>query len=838
MLSVERHASEARGERGGAHDVALPGGDWRVWRTVALRGAGFAASLPLALSGDRAAASADRLLEAEAVVKRWEGAALAELATASGAGDVETLRARRAARRKLRKGIVRAEGSESERALTHALEQRAAAQAAFVAMYDADVAAAEEQLRAIASDPRLEEALLWQNHQAVRVALRRVSERHGSPKDRRNAEAFIAMKVQRYSVKNDTVGFFGPLGWASITDAPHAIDVVPGPDLLEHRQVYFEGWCIDALAAALDARPGIRPWTAPRRKAGVWMDTERVYAPLMGPVATTYGERKVLAACEGARTAAEIARSLLADAGSGFRAEAEIFDILHRLVSRNLVAWRLEVAPQLHPEVDLASRIDRIGDAAVRATCREALDALVAARDGAAAAVGRPAELEARLEHLEHTFTRVTGVPPTRRAGETYAARGLVYEDCRRAGDVTLGREFLSRVGPALSTVLDGAQWVAAEMARVANGHFRRCQAELRKTGGNAVDGHLFYSYVRAKAAETIPLLATEIGRRFQERWQSILGVDYAERRCWRPISEVAARARDVFAPAGPSWSQAEYISPDLMVAARGADALRRGEFHCVLGEVHGTNTLMTSALFAQHPWPAETIAAIAAETRHETYVHTQQTKQEWIARANLLAIPPTFWRYEYGDDLPSLPAHRSLPAAMLVAVDRGDVIRMRARDGSVEFDALEIFGHGLCLELHRILGQLAPAVPHVPRVTIGDLTISRERWSVTASEIAWPEQGGRAAAFVAIREWASRHGLPRHVFYKSPTERKPCYLDLDSPIYVNVFAKTLRHLDPDAPVRIVEMLPRIDETWLVDINGTTYTSELRLVARRPGSRP
>src|SRR5438105_2435638 len=48
------------------HLVELPGGEWALWRWVALRGAGFPADGVLRLSAPAAAAAADLLLLAEA----------------------------------------------------------------------------------------------------------------------------------------------------------------------------------------------------------------------------------------------------------------------------------------------------------------------------------------------------------------------------------------------------------------------------------------------------------------------------------------------------------------------------------------------------------------------------------------------------------------------------------------------------------------------------------------------------------------------------------------------------------------------------------------------------
>jgi hypothetical protein len=79
-------------------------------------------------------------------------------------------------------------------------------------------------------------------------------------------------------------------------------------------------------------------------------------------------------------------------------------------------------------------------------------------------------------------------------------------------------------------------------------------------------------------------------------------------------------------------------------------------------------------------------------------------------------------------------------------------------------------------------------------------------------------------------------HDLPRFVFVKLPVEVKPFYLDFDSPVYVEIFAKMVRrmvasHRAKDE-VTISEMLPAPGQFWLTDADGHAYTSELRMVVR------
>ncbi|MGH9968801.1 MAG: lantibiotic dehydratase, partial [Pyrinomonadaceae bacterium] len=88
---------------------------------------------------------------------------------------------------------------------------------------------------------------------------------------------------------------------------------------------------------------------------------------------------------------------------------------------------------------------------------------------------------------------------------------------------------------------------------------------------------------------------------------------------------------------------------------------------------------------------------------------------------------------------------------------------------------------------------------------------------------------------FVAARRWQREFDLPRFLFAKSPVERKPFYIDLDSPILINLFARVIRHTkecdQPDPIITVMEMFPTHDELWLPDAAGNRYTSELRMVA-------
>jgi hypothetical protein len=263
-----------------------------------------------------------------------------------------------------------------------------------------------------------------------------------------------------------------------------------------------------------------------------------------------------------------------------------------------------------------------------------------------------------------------------------------------------------------------------------------------------------------------------------------------------------------------------------------------------VIGDIELVDLVEVDAASAERPGEGPAVAvdnppildalerAVELDTRDDIVIIGQVSPSAWLSRLNV-SVPPTVWRYERGDGLPNRPACRSLAAGMLVAVDDGGAIVLRARDGRIAFDAYELFALALHGDIGGLLADWLPAAPHLPRITVGDLTIARERWHVTPDELAPLMERDRCARFARIREWAQRHGLPQCVFYKLPSEKKPCYLDLDSVAYVDVFCKLIARLAPTDRLRVVEMLPGLGDAWLTDASGQHYTSELRMVVRR-----
>lgn len=213
------------------HLIALPDISWAFWGWSGLRGAGFPASLALQLAMPTCAAAADLLLEREAGAEEARTRAFILLSDAVKDAQGETRLLLIEARRQIKYGklpaLVGEHGDRTDRhfilslstetqasldRLQVAYAGREQARAELRAQFDRATEQTLQVLTEIAKTERFQEAVTWQNRQAVRDGIKSFLNKsivaNPSSKQRENSQ-LIAKYVQRYCTKNDTIGFFG-----------------------------------------------------------------------------------------------------------------------------------------------------------------------------------------------------------------------------------------------------------------------------------------------------------------------------------------------------------------------------------------------------------------------------------------------------------------------------------------------------------------------------------------------------------------------------------------------------------------------------------------------------
>ncbi|MEW2538555.1 thioesterase domain-containing protein [Micromonospora chalcea] len=763
-----------RGTAGAAHRVPLGDTGWSVWRDAVLRTTGFPADGLELFSAPRAATAADELL-----------------ATGAGADRFD---------------------KEFEEAL------RSGAQ----------------RFTALAADPLLREAVTWQNRGALVAfdGLVRGGADAARNVRRRDRERALLKYWQRYCGKNETVGFFGPSCWVTVDPAqPEVARVNPGDRLTRRRWVWFESWALTAYADRIGADLAVRRWWPPMLRPHLAVRDRAVLRPGRPPLTLTPVEAALLRAADGRRPAAD----LVADPAIGLRRPEDGYALLDRLVERELITWDAALPVSPDAERVLADRIEAIGDEPARAAARAGFDRLRAARDEVAAAAGDAERLRAALDALDATFTELTGVPAVRRAGQMYAGRTVCYEDSARDLDVVFGAPLLAELAAPLDVLLRAARWLANALARAYLDVLRGLYEELRAESGAPVPladlWFLAQGMFWGDGERPVDAVAAE----FAARWSGLFGLDTLP----AGSTDVRLRAADladridaVFPGAGPEWSNAAIHSPDLQICASDADALRRGDYTVVLGELHAAWSSFDCAVFTpSHPDVERLRDALAADLgqRRVRLLFPADWPRRTSRTAESLTGPTD--RHLAFLDAPGADPARVLPTVDLVVDDIDGELVATASDGQ-RWPLTEIFAEPF--SAHAVDGfKLVAAAPYTPRITVDRLVLARQTWRTTVGASGLAVPNGERERFLAVRDWRRRLGLPEQVYVKFGTETKPCFVDLSAPAFATTLCAMARaaRVDggDDVSFTVSEMLPAPEQAWVPDGQGRRYFSELRL---------
>ncbi|MEU3451058.1 lantibiotic dehydratase [Streptomyces thermolilacinus] len=760
--------------------VPLPGGRWRLWEQFALRGPGFPADGVLRLAPAGLAEAADKF-----------------------AGDDTAFPA------------------PDDREWTD-----------FAGLFARAAVETAHHLQDIARTPAFREAVAWQNRpvltSGVAPFLAWTPTAAGRTSMPRQREELVAHYWQRFCVKNDTIGFFGPVGWGRWDLGRRDIAVDPGEGLIAATEVYFAGWAIDALAARIDADPALREWVAPRRVPFVRVSGAEVTVP--GRPARSVGAdaAAVLGLCDGVRPVRDIRAALPG---------VDVPAVLADLVARRWVVWKLEVPAGARPERALRAWLDGVGDAEARGRWLAALDTLERGRDRVRAAEGAD-DVVAALTELEGEFAALTETAAVReKSAGTAPCRAVVYADCRRAATVRAGRAVHEALAP-LEPLLTGSAWLTARLADTVMAEARGVYERLAEDG--PVDLASFWFACMPVLHGTARARADALQREFCDRWASVLAVPPGARRVHRSLADITGPVAEHFgtgggAPPGAGWTAARYVSPDVMVAATGVDAVDRGDFELVLGELHlAANTLGASLFVHQHPDPRELVRLTDRDHPRPRLMPLlpKEHRSRLSARTRHALVRPDDYHVALVDLTSGAGRPRTVLSADVTVTERDGELVVVLPDGA-RFPAVDVFAHvltTLAMDLFRIL----PEDGHTPRVTVDRLVVARETWRLPGPDLDFADEKDEARRFVRARRWRARHGLPRYVFVVLPTEPRPFYVDFDSPVYVNILAKAVRRMvrkEPDGRAVVTEMLPTPEQAWLTDDQGRSYTSELRFVA-------
>ncbi|HUS65347.1 MAG TPA: hypothetical protein VMZ28_12420 [Kofleriaceae bacterium] len=694
-----------------------------------------------------------------------------------------------------------------------AVAARASLRARLDAAVGPELAAARERLHARMGDARVRGAIRMSAPAADVMFERMRAEGAAAPRASRmrQREVEATLFLQRLCARNETIARHGPLAWGRVAPCAGAMRVA-GDGRIAARLVAFEDWAVRAVARAIEVDPALRSDLPLAIAPTCWLEGDVLHYPLGRRRALPPPAVKLLEHAPGRRE-----RDLVAPGG-----DPATRDALAALERAGVVTRGLPLPTGVsHPEDALRGALARLPPSPARDGWLRELDDLRALRDAFAAAADE-AERAPLLAALAASFERITGAPPARQGG---AARALLREDCQVDLDVVMSPATCDRLSRALAPLVELCRWIARDVAGGLAARYRDIHAAL---GGGAVDAVAFAHAARAVEQEEGVVAATR--GRVAAAWAAVLRDGGAAPERHVDDAQLAGVLAALPAPlhAGPFPGEHAH-APDLLLEARGRDALERGDLRVVLGEIH------KAVYYEAHPVGlpfcpdrAGVVARLAAHADPAAPrlmdAPEHHTSRSWVLPEEAVldvAVPGTCGRRP----------ERSAPLAAFVVRDEDGTLWLERRDGRTRGPLLGAMQNLLLHWCDRIPPVPAPPGDHLPRLCAGDLVMRRRTWRLEAAALAGlsaaaapPDMLLAAAALRAARD------LPARIYARSPGEPKPVFVDLEAVHGCELLARLARQ----APrLEVTECLPDADGLWL-ELDGERHTSELRLTYALP----
>ena len=636
----------------------------------------------------------------------------------------------------------------------------------------------------------------------------------------RERERHLLLYLQRVAAKNDTFSEFGPSAWGKVTQRGHALSFDSRPGIAR-REAFFERWTAQTLAASMNSDPEIFPELCPRvNPNGLLFDSTFLLTDTSEPVAVSPDDVALLARCHGQtpvhalgasdeRIRDLISKKILIASVEVPALEPFAFDVLRH----DIASWRSSPSrDRWLPIFDSLAESQRKFSAAVNVVQREEILSMVR---GKLAALG--AERKTGQRTLYTAFNPI--------AEEC-------YRECKFEVSEKLIREVISDAEPWIDFWRDTYACVAG---RVSANLRALVQKAPMKSGAIALPAFLHFCEA-ARVPLTGPGLVGMAHVAFQE-------IKAAFRQRLRPHGEKAEyelSAEDCRVVRRnfdyPKFDEFTYPSADLQLAASSIEAINRGNYQWIIGELHPAVATLHHCMYWSCPDPATLSRALESTLNGRPICHFGFFAADFTAHTTIRvfdALPQhsifvspqrarSHWRYVSPSEV-----------EVCIQDDSGDVALRRK--GTNEDLGSIARNWVIPLGFHPFQFGMSP---QMPRLRCGRVIVQRRSWTVSAEELGEGDFSGLSRdLLVATEKLRAAKDWPRFVYIR-PTEQalrrsgaegrdkdtKPVFVDLESYLFLEIFHRWLMKA---GELEVTEMLPAPDDLWWQERDGRR-TFELR----------
>jgi hypothetical protein len=278
------------------------------------------------------------------------------------------------------------------------------------------------------------------------------------------------------------------------------------------------------------------------------------------------------------------------------------------------------------------------------------------------------------------------------------------------------------------------------------------------------------------------------------------------------------------------------YPSADLQLSAVSSEAVARGDYEWILGELHPPPAILHHGGYWSCPDHAQLSRSLASTTCGQPNFHFGFFAADFTAHTAVRVLDALPEQTNFVASQRGYDRWRTVPPSECeVIVDEkcGDV-GLRKR-GSGEY--LGSFARAWLIPLGFHPFHFGRA-PHMPRLRCGKVIVQRQSWTVSLEELTPGDYTGVSRDLVlAVELLRAAKNWPRHVYIR-PTEQalrrsgaegrdkdtKPVYIDLESYLSLEIFH---RWLVKAGELEVTEMRPEPEHICWHEADGRR-TFELR----------